>query len=334
MLTVALIGYGGMGKMHGKCYAALKDVVKLVAVADVTPESGVAKYAEEMGAKCYASGNDLLAAETPDIIDICLPTFLHTEYSVKAMEKGCHVFCEKPICLNEEEAKLLLETEKKTGVKVQVGQVVRFMKEYKWLKKAVESGTYGKVISAVFTRLSANPRWAWNNWFNDPEKSGTMALDLHVHDVDFIRYLLGEPDTVESKCTRNAEGVLQQIFTTYTFGDTVVTSEGIWDYPDKFPFSPGFRVKMEKGTAVLNRGLMFYPVDGEPFVPEMEAEFEGKLDAGLNVSSLGGYYTELRYFIEEIIQGNGKPIAPLSEAIKSAELVWKEIESAGGKVKK
>ena len=106
----------------------------------------------------------------------------------------------------------------------------------------------------------------------------------------------------------------------------------MWFLFYRYNLEAGFLYK--KGTAVLNRGLMFYPVDGEAFVPEMEAEFEGKLDAGLNVSSLGGYYTELRYFIEEIIQGNGKPIAPLSEAIKSAQLVWKEIESAGGKVKK
>ena len=81
-------------------------------------------------------------------------------------------------------------------------------------------------------------------------------------------------------------------------------------------------------------GLQVYTEEGECFTPELKDEYEAEVDIGINVSSLGGYYSELRYFIDEIIKGDGKAIAPLSEGIESARLVWKEVESAGGKVRK
>lgn len=335
MLTVGLIGCGGMGAMHANCYLALADKVKIVAIADKCPEKAK-DFAEKTGAKIYTSGKELLENETPDIIDICLPTYLHTEHAVAAMEKGCNVFLEKPVCLNEDEAKLLLETEKKTGVKVQVGQVVRFNKFHNYLKDALDAGTYGKLVSASFTRLSVNPKWSWENWYNDPEKSGTVALDLHVHDVDIMRYLMGgDPDTVSSRATRNKDGAIQQIFTVCTYGDAVVTTEGCWDYPDGFPFFSGFRAKLEKATMICEYGkLTVYTEDGKSFEAEFPNETDMKVDVGINVSSLGGYLKEIKYFVEEIIGGNGKEIAPLCEGVASARLAWKEIKLAGGKVLK
>ena len=332
MLKVGLIGCGGMGTNHSACYSALNETVKVVAVADVRREKAE-EIAKKFGAEIYLSGKELINNADVDFVDICLPTYLHTEHAVMAMEKGLNVFIEKPICLNLEEAKLLLETEKKTGAKVQVGHVIRFWAEYVWLKKVAESKKYGNIISAVFTRLSPNPKWSWENWFNDEKKSGTMALDLHVHDVDFIRYLMGEPDSIQASATRDAKGVIQQIFTTYKYGDVVITAEGCWDYPDNFPFSMGYRVKFEKATAIFNsksQPLVVYLENGEKIEPEIQKEFEQESDMGLNISELGAYYDELKYYTDRLISGEPLEIAPLSEAVKSAELVFKEIELVGG----
>lgn len=333
MLKVGLIGCGGMGSIHAECWLALKGKVKIAAIADTIPEKAN-KYAEKCGAKVYLTGDELLKNEELDIVDVCVPTYLHTKYAVDAMKKGCHVFIEKPICLNEEEAKILLETQKETGVKVQVGQVIRFWDEYCWVRDAYKSGKYGEIISGVFQRLSSNPKWSWDNWYNDPERSGTMALDLHVHDVDYVRYLLGgEPDSVMSQATRNKDGVLEQIFTNYTYGDAVITVEGCWDYPSDFPFAMNFRIKFEKATAEYFGGkLTVYDVEGGKFEPEFNNESDADVDTGINVSGLGPYGNEIRYFVNEIINGNGPEIAPLSEAIESVRLAWKEIEIAGGKV--
>ena len=335
MLKVGLIGCGGMGMCHVDCYTMLKDKVEVLYVADLCPEK-VEKASERLGAKALKDGNELLLhASELDFIDICLPTYLHTDYAVRAMEAGCHVFMEKPVCLNMDEAKLLLDTQAKTNKKVQVGQVIRYWPEYVWLKEAVDSGKYGKVLSATFERLSTNPKWAWENWFNDPAKSGSAALDLHIHDVDFVCYMMGgQPDEISSKCARNSEGVLQQIFTNYMYGDTMIHLEGGWDYHDYFPFAMKFRVKMEKATVVYDeKGLNVYQDGCESFAPDIAVEATGTNTAGINVQGIAGYYNEIKDFIECIENDTMPKIAPLSEAVKSLEVALKEIESAGGLVK-
>ena len=100
----------------------------------------------------------------------------------------------KPVALTKEEGELLLATQKETGAKAQVGQVVRICDEYVWLKEAADKKEYGEIRTAVFRRLSAPATWAWEGWLDDAARSGSMALDLHVHDVDFMRYLMGEPE--------------------------------------------------------------------------------------------------------------------------------------------
>ena len=331
MLTVGLIGCGGMGSVHANCWLALSDRVKLVAIADAMPEK-VKELAEKAGAKVYSSGDELLANETPDIIDICVPTYLHTSHAVAAMKKGCRVFMEKPVCLNEEEAQLLLDTQKETGARVQIGQVIRFWDEYVWLKKAADSGEYGKIVSGVFQRLSSNPKWAWENWYNDHKKSGTVALDLHIHDIDFIRYLMGcEPDKVSSSATRSPDGTIEQIFSTYSFGSSVITAEGCWDYPDNFPFSASYRIKFEKATVIYDgeKFVVYFEI-GEKTEPEITKDFEADVDCGINISSLGAYFNEIKYFIDSIISESSEEIAPLCEAVKSARVAWKEVELSGG----
>jgi len=332
MIRVGLIGCGGMGSTHANCYMALSETVKLVALADLDEKKAKALSGS---AEIYSTGMELIERADVDVIDICLPTYLHTEHAVKAMEKGRNVFLEKPLCLNMGEAKLLLETAEKTGVKIQIGQVIRFWDEYVWLKNAYDENKYGKIISGVFTRLSPNPKWSWNNWYNKVELSGSMATDLHIHDVDFVRWLMGsEPEEVYSKATRSSDGVIQQLFTTYKFGETVISSEGCWDYPDNFPFSMTFRVKFEKATVEYAKEVLtVYPAEGEPFTPELEKAFAVKKDVGINLSNMGAYYSELKYFTDKLIAGETPDRATLPEAAKSLELALKEMEIAGGVVK-
>ena len=330
MLKVGLIGCGFMGGMHSACYKVI-DGVEVVAVADVRAEKA-AEIAKVHNAEIYACGKDLIENADVDIIDICLPTYLHTEHAVLAMKKVKNVFIEKPVCLNEEEGELLLKTQKETGANVQVGQVIRLWDEYRWLKEMTVKNEYGKILSAVFKRLSSYPTWAWENWLHQGDKSGSMALDLHIHDVDFMRYLMGEPESFTSSAVRDEKGLIEQIFTTFKYNDgAVVTVEGCWDYPVDFPFAANYRVKFEKATVVHDaNGLRVYYKDGGQFKPEIIPSFEGTNDIGGNLSSLGGYYDELKYFVDKITAGEPLLIAPLSEGVKSVELALKEIKSVGG----
>lgn len=334
MIKVGLIGCGFMGGMHSACYAALANLgVKVTAVADVRRE-----YAENLanGAEIYATGMELIEKADVDVVDVCLPTHLHAAHAVAAMKAGKNVFVEKPIAFKDEDMELILKTEKETGAKVQVGQVIRQWTEYVWLKKAVDAGTFGKIQHAMFRRMSSRPEWAWEGWLHQVDKSGSVAVDMHVHDVDFVRYIMGEPDVVKAHAHRDAEGVIQQINAVYGYGNNVsVAVESGWDYPADFPFTADFRVKFDKATVIGGGGVVnVYPVGGAAYQAELEEEFQGDNDIGGNISSLGGYYNELKYFVEGLQGKNDLSVATVSEAIKSVQLVKREIEAAGGLIVK
>lgn len=328
MLRVGLIGCGGIGAVHAECWLSMNEKVQVVAIADVDIERAT-RYAARAGAKVYQDGFKLLEQEELDVVDICLPTFLHAGYVIKAMDHVKNVIVEKPLCLKEEEVQQILDKQKETRAIVQVGHVVRFTEAYRYLKETVDSGVYGKVIAADFSRLSPRPMWMKGH--DDRNRTGTMALDMHIHDVDYIRYLMnGEPDDVQTWAVKDKEGIVQHVWSGYHYGETVLTAEGSWDYPVNMPFAQSFRVRLEKAALVLeeNGVLTVYPEDGEKIVPHLATDVR---DLGINVSDMKPYLNEMHYFVEAILEQKEDGIASLAEAAASFRLASKELEMAENK---
>ncbi len=334
-LTVALIGCGGMGGTHNLALKALSDEmdVEMIAIADCREECLEKGAAVWPGVHKYGTGMELLENESPDIVHICLPSYLHADHAVRAMKKGCHVFIEKPVCLSKEEGELLLQTQRETGVKVMVGQVVRSFAEYRYLKEIYEKQTYGKLKSVVMQRLSRKAAWGFENWFMDEEKSGSVVLDLHIHDLDFLRYMLGEPDSFTVKAASFDTGLINQVITDYQFKDIFAVAEGLWDVSPAVAFEPSFRASFEEATVIYNGtkdpALLVYEKDGKVFAPELKKDDQMQ-DAvsGINLSDLGPYYTEIRYFLECLRSGKEMRRAPLEEGVKSVLLGLEELEAA------
>ena len=323
MLKVGLIGCGFMGAMHANCYKNIEGV-ELVAFADLRKEKAE-ELAVGTNAVIYGDGKDLIANADVDVIDICLPTFLHAEYAMAAMDKVKYVFVEKPVALTVEEGKAMMEKSKATGSQVQVGQVIRFWDEYVELKKIVESGVYGKVVNANFRRLSPRPEWGWNNWLLDSKLSGGAGQDLHIHDVDYVLSLFGEPDKFYS--VKNVNGEYNSyVNTVMQYADFVVGVEGTWDLPGSYPFTATFRVVFENAV-VENAGgkFMLYTKDGASEIKIEKKELAGEAYKGGNVSDLGGYYNELVYFCEKAKKGEMIEKATLCDGVSSLEFLLKEL---------
>ncbi len=323
MIKVGLIGCGFMGNMHANCYKNI-DGVELVAVADIRREK-----AEEIanGATIYSDGIDLINNAEVDIIDICLPTYLHAKYALMAMDKVKYLFVEKPVTLTNAEAQALIEKSNETGCNVQVGQVIRFWDEYVELKKIIESGKYGKVLNANFRRISPKPGWGWENWLSDVSRSGGAAQDLHIHDTDYVLSVFGEPKSFTS--IKNAIGEENSyINTIMKYDDFVVGVEGTWELPETHPFEATFRVVFEKAT-IENAGGKFicYTNEGASEIKIEKIELSGGYKGG-NISDLGGYYNELVYFTNAVKNGSKIEKATLSDASKSLAFVLKEIANA------
>lgn len=334
-MKVGLIGCGGMGTTHNlslKALSALMDL-EVVAIADCREEFLSKAALQWPKARKYQWGKELIEEEQLEIVHICLPSYLHTEHAALAMEKGMNVFIEKPVCLTEEESNILLNLKKKMSVQVMVGQVVRSYPEYRYLKDCYQREIFGKLKSIVMQRVGGDAIWGYEDWFHQEKKSGTVVLDLHIHDLDFLRFMLGEPDSIEVKATAFESGLINQIVTNYQFGNVFATAEGTWDVSPAFPFSSNFRACFENATVTFSTekpiSLVVYHKDGRIENPFIEKEYDvTDHSAGINISNIGPYYSEIKYFAECVANQKENEMAPLEEGIKSVLLGIRELEAA------
>lgn len=327
MLNIGMVGIGGISSVHLNAYNDLTDRAKIVARCDKIPEraNGTAEGLTiniggpsdvKIDAKAYTDYRQLIADPEVQVVDITLPTDLHAEVAVAALEGGKHVISEKPMARTVEECDRMIAAARASGKVFMVAHCIRFWPQYEFLKNAVEKGTYGKVQSAHFSRLSEKPTWSSENWLMNPGRSGGAILDLHVHDTDYISYLFGMPQAVASRGRENAEGI-GYVFTDYQYNDgTKITAEGGWDYPAKFPFRMSFRVRFDNAVIEWDEPrapLTVYPYQGEPVVPEMSAEF--------------GYVREIRYFLDCVARNEQPVIVKPQDARESVRLIYAEMES-------
>ncbi len=326
MLKVGLIGCGFMGTMHYNCYQNIEGV-EVVALADIRSEKAE-QLANGKKLEIYGDGYELLANADVDVVDICLPTYLHTQYALKAMEKVKYLFVEKPVTLTADEGELLLAKAKETGCQVQVGQVIRFWDEYVALTDIVNKNIYGNIVNAVFRRISPIPTWGWQDWLLNKELSGGAAQDLHIHDTDFVLSLFGKPESFYS--VKNVIGEANSYINTFMKYKTFpVNVEGTWGLPTTHPFEASFRVVFEKAVVEMAGGkLMLYTADAAEEIKIEKQVVEGQAFEGGNVSDLGGYYNELLYFCNQA--KNGAPVekATLQVGVESVKFVLQEVAHA------
>lgn len=291
MLKVGLVGVGGISGAHIPAWQSMEDV-ELVALCDVRPEQ-MTRYPE---LRQYTNMDDMLAKEQLDILDICLPTYLHADAAVKAMERGIHVLSEKPVSLKTEDVHRLYETAKRNNVRFMVAQVLRFWPEYVYLKEIYDSGRYGKLLSGRMARLGHMPGWSWDNWMKDESRSGLVPFDLHIHDLDFMVYTFGKPKQVSSFRARRPD---QDVFTAvYQFDGFYVDSEATW-YAAPYPFHVAYRFQFEKALIVLDGALTVYEVDGKTFT----VGADGGETGGIELPPTNAYANEIRYFADCVKAG-------------------------------
>lgn len=311
-----------MGRMHASVYRVLEGA-ELVAIVDKNGESA-AKLGE--GLPTYSSLDELLRAEQVDVIDICLPTDLHAEYTIRAAEAKKHVFCEKPMALRLADAHAMKEACDRNGVRLMIGHCIRFWPEYAHLKKLIDGCSLGRLLSVSLLRFGAFPSWSSDNWLADETRAGGGALDMHIHDTDYALYALGKPSSLHSWGSVDGRGC-SQIFTTMTFeSGTIAHLEGGWNLPAGTPFKHAFRAIFERGAAIMDAGPLTIFEDGkEPVVPEFP-----KMEAagGGNISDLGGYYFELKDFVEKLRSGEPFVISTPESSLLSLETALQEIEMA------
>jgi scyllo-inositol 2-dehydrogenase (NADP+) len=195
LIRVALIGLGKMGLSH---HAIIKTHPKLnlVAVCDVSDYilSALNKYT---GIRVYSDYGAMLQREQLDAIFIASPSRLHGAMIRAALDRGLHVFCEKPLCLDPQESVELASLAESKGLITQVGYHYRFVATFAEMKRLVEKGAIGEVHNARAEAYGpVVVRAKVGTWRSSKDEGGGCLFDYSCHAIDLLNYLFGPPKSV------------------------------------------------------------------------------------------------------------------------------------------
>ncbi|MES0341068.1 MAG: Gfo/Idh/MocA family oxidoreductase [Candidatus Humimicrobiaceae bacterium] len=330
MVKFALIGAGFIANMH---VDAIKQIegAEITAISDKVEEKG-RKLAESCNAEYYSNIDELLKNVDIDCIDICVPTFLHEEMVIKVAAAKKHILCEKPLTLSLEAADNMIKAVKENGVKAMVGHALRFWPEYMSIKEYLDSNALGRPLQAFCQRLAVTPDWHQGNWGESEKFGGGAALDLHIHDLDYLIWLFGRPSIVMAQGMYDPvfkeAGGLVHIATTIEFENKVsAIAEGGWAFKGAFPFTMAIRILCEKGTIEwifkAGKNIEKRSEKAEIVVYKNDGTIE-KLES----SADDAYFLEISYLVDCIKNDRNIEKASFEDGRKSLELALAAIKSA------
>ncbi len=194
-LKVAIIGVGNISESHIKGYRSCPNA-EIVAFCDIN-EKQLKKRGEEYGINnLFADAGEMLD-KMPEIqaVSVCTWNSAHMPCAIAALERGKHVLLEKPMAMSKAEAEKIVAAAKKSGAKLMIGFVRRYGNDCNVVKDFIDNGYLGELYyaKATYLRRNGNP----GGWFGDKLRSGGGPLiDLGVHVIDLVRYLMGNPKAV------------------------------------------------------------------------------------------------------------------------------------------
>lgn len=329
MKKIAVVGFGFMGLTH--TINILKNPeLEMVAIVDKNPENIRKNLTEQVGnfstgtlneevvskIKIYTDLKDCLATETPDVCVIAVHTNLHYELTKMALNAGSNVFLEKPFCLDVAEGKELIELAVQKQRLLMIGHVVRFMPAYQKLKSWVDSGEFGALKFLSLSRFSGVPAWGqWKEKQQDFGSTGGALFDLVIHDIDFVQWLLGNPESIESTCIPGKLSRHDYVNAIWKYPSGVTAKiEGGHIFHTSFPFRAGFIAGFENASVVFSSNC-----------PDIKVTTDTETTLVPAGDAMEGYSGELGYFLE-CLKNRTQPEKCMPEsALKTIEICYQHV---------
>lgn len=244
---VAVIGFGGQGAWHCSFYEN-SDVVELAGIYDIKAER--LELAKEKGFYVYGSNDEIFNDKSVDIILVATPNDIHEELSIKALETGHHVICEKPVALSVESFDRIINTAKKNNKVFSVHQNRRWDSEYLSMKDIIDSRELGEVFR-IENRVQGS-HGIPGDWRKEKSHGGGMIYDWGVHLIDQVLTLFPQKITeINSYATALLNTEVDDGFRMEILFET-----GLSAYIEvstyNFKTLPRFYLQCEKGTAVIS----------------------------------------------------------------------------------
>lgn len=220
MIKTAMVGLGKMGLSHLAILGSHPSL-DLVAGCDSTAylTDVLTKYS---GLKCYDDFDRMLEREPLDAVVIATPSKLHARMVEAALERGVHVFCEKPFVLDVGAGEKLVALAERKGLVNQVGYHYRFVAAFKEAARVVRSGALGTVHhvrAEAFGPVVLRPKGG--TWRSAKSEGGGALYDYACHAIDLVNFVVGTPAAVDGVVRRGvfSQDVDDEVYCTLRYAD-------------------------------------------------------------------------------------------------------------------
>jgi predicted dehydrogenase len=256
ILKIGIIGLGSIFPMHVTPVMYFKDA-KLIAVCDIK-EDRARTVGEKYKVPYYTDYKEMITKERPDIVHILTPHYLHAPITKFALENGVNVLCEKPMSIKLSDAEENVRIAKAKGLKYGVIFQCRYNDASQLVKKNIENGSLGRIISAraVLTWYKPDSYYVNSNWKGRWEKEGGgVVIDQIIHSLDLANWFIAdEPVSVQASMCNRCHSIMEVEDTAEGFikykGGTTLSFWAMNNYGCDEPIE--IRLFCEKGKATLS----------------------------------------------------------------------------------
>jgi scyllo-inositol 2-dehydrogenase (NAD+) len=330
-LDVLMVGAGRAGSVHAVNLAESTPRARVVGAADA--DAGAARaLAERVGAGWSAPSLEAALDGGPpfDAVVIAAPTFLHRDLAVAAARAGKHVFCEKPMALDDDECRAMIAAAADAGVTLQLGFMRRFQPEFAEARQRIEAGDIGEpmVIKSLTRGPGLPPPWAW-----DLRRSNGLLAEVTSHDFDCVRWLAGSDLTRVYTEVSNRKGASRGVDHPDFYDNAVATlrfaSDAIGTIDGTCPADYGYDARVEVlGTEGL---LVIGDVRGTPLLEVRDREHGARQPVHRTWPErfAFGYRAEMRAFVDACLDGTAPAVGGEDGrqavlAVRAANRSWQE----------
>ncbi len=310
-MRIAILGAGTMGSEHADVYANIAgaEIVYLYG-RDLTKLKPLAK---KYRAQAVTDLDRVLGDKSVEAIDVCLPSPMHRDFVVKALNAGKHVFCETPLALTLEDAEAMRSAAKRSGRLLLVGLLMRSIAEYQYIKRTVENGELGKPLAAYACRLGSYLR---GDGFDHKDHYGDPTTELMTFDYDVMGWLFGKPQAIYATGSNLPDGRPGHVVASLDYGDFAAQIEASGVMPPSFPYSIGLRIigsrqALEIATKIVR--------DEPPETTLTSYPAEGKLTV-ISLEGSNPYEVECRYFVDCVLGKADPELLSVDRAIEALKL--------------
>jgi UDP-N-acetylglucosamine 3-dehydrogenase len=293
-VRLGLIGLGFAGTVLHLPSLQRNPRAQIVAVSDVS-ESKLAEFSAafpDLKVRKESEYKAILADSTIDAVVIASPTPSHAGIAIDALKSGKHVFCEKPISNTVGDAeRMIVEADRHPDLILMIGQVLRFWPEYVQIKKQIEYGKIGEPVIARTYRANPMPL---SEFYQRDELSGGVIVDLGLHDIDFLSWVMGPVKSVFAQ-GGNLSGrgdVIDYAQIHFNFeSGAIAYLETNWALPENFPFSTAIEIVGTKGMIAA---------DNNESRASFQLTVKGQKKIASSIAELNGYHYEQEAFLRAV----------------------------------